>query len=180
MKKLLLLCLFSLSATAFGQTCYVDMVDRYNRVVTTYTGWGDPGTCMEGMKECRKAIRMQPHLGGVDCIRATDVRPNPRPNPIPTPVPTPYPGSSSVNYYLSLSNIDLVIQAQNGIGSCSVSRGGWGAYCDYYVLARGYGFPEGTGCAQAQFNREYGCNFSSELDNAACLLRIALRNRECL
>ena len=58
MKKLLVFGLLSLSAQAFSQTCYVDMVDRYSRVVRTFTGWGDPDTCLEGMKECRKSIRL--------------------------------------------------------------------------------------------------------------------------
>ena len=57
MKKLFVLGLLSLSAEAFSQTCYVDMVDRYSRVVRTFTGYGDQNSCLEGMKECRKSIR---------------------------------------------------------------------------------------------------------------------------
>lgn len=92
MKKLFVLGLLSLSAQAFSQTCYVDMVDRYNRVVRSYTGWGDANTCLEGMKECRKAIRLEPHLGGVDCIRASQQQPVPQPQPHPNPHPNPHPG----------------------------------------------------------------------------------------
>lgn len=92
MKFFVLLTLVTLSLPAFSQTCYVDMVDRYQRVVRTYTGQGDQNTCIEGMKECRKAIRLEPHLGGVDCIRASQPNPYPNPNPNPNPYPNPQPG----------------------------------------------------------------------------------------
>lgn len=91
MRLFTLLALSIMSLPAFSQVCYVDMVDRYNRVVSTFTGYGDPGTCLEGMKECRKTIRLSPHLGGVDCIRATDQVPSPQPNPNPYPNPNPRP-----------------------------------------------------------------------------------------
>lgn len=95
MKKIVLLGLLSLSATSFAQTCYVDMVDRYSRVVRTFTGFGDPNTCLEGMKECRKSIRLDyssnPRYpnGSLDCVRSGNYNPNPNPNPGPNPYPNP-------------------------------------------------------------------------------------------
>lgn len=80
MKLFAILSLAAFSFSAFSQTCYVDMVDRYNRAIRTYTGYGDQSICYEAMKECRKAIRLEPHLGGVDCIKASS-NPNPNPNP---------------------------------------------------------------------------------------------------
>lgn len=90
MKFLSFLMLLAASAPAFSQTCYVDMVNRYNRVVATFTGFGDPQVCHEGMKQCRKAIRMSPELGGVDCVRDLQNR-IPGPGPIPNPGPIPGP-----------------------------------------------------------------------------------------
>lgn len=90
MKKFLVLATLGLSASAFAQICEVDMVDRYNRVVQTFRAYGDPTSCMEGMKECRKALRFGPQRGGVDCVRAYST-PTPPTNPYPTPTPTPYP-----------------------------------------------------------------------------------------
>lgn len=104
MKLFALLTLATLSLPAFSQTCYVDMVDNYNRVVRTFTAYGEQNSCLEGMKECRKTIRLQPQLGGVDCIRATDTYPNPQPhpqpnpNPYPNPNPNPYPNPNPNPY----------------------------------------------------------------------------------
>ena len=97
MKKLIVFGLLSLSAQAFAQTCYVDMVDNYNRVVRTFTGFGDANTCLEGMKECRKSIRFDysnnPRYpnGSLDCRRSGGYNPAPNPYPTPTPTPNPYP-----------------------------------------------------------------------------------------
>lgn len=91
MKKLIILALAGLSAqAAFSQVCEVDMINRYNRVVRTFTAYGDPNHCVEAMKECRKTIRFSPQLGGVDCIRAGGSQPVPPSNPYPptNPVPT--------------------------------------------------------------------------------------------
>jgi hypothetical protein len=93
MKFFSLVALSLLSLPAFSQsyqTCYVDMVDRYNRVVATYTAYDAPSVCQEGMKQCRKAIRLSPQLGGVDCVKE-QVRPAPRPQPQPMPQPGPRP-----------------------------------------------------------------------------------------
>jgi len=109
MKKLLVFGLLSLSAQAFSQTCYVDMVDRYNRVVRTFTGYGDADTCLEGMKECRKSIRLdysnnpQYPNNSLDCVRAGGNQiPNPphNPNPPYNPNPNPYP-----TYGVSVSGV---------------------------------------------------------------------------
>lgn len=94
MKNLFALMTLSLmSLPAFSQTCYVDMVDHYGRAVRTFAAQDAGNSCMEGMKECRKAIRLSPELGGVDCVRypRTTPAPNPAPNPNPFPQPEGYP-----------------------------------------------------------------------------------------
>lgn len=172
MKKLILFAVLSLSSQVFAQVCEVDMTDRYNRTVRTFRAYGDPNTCIEGMKECRKTIRLQPHLGGVDCVRRGDYNPYPNPNP---PHQNP-----SINYYLSMSNTQLAQEAMYGIGSCQVVQGSYGTACQYYMKVNGYGFGGGTGCAKEQYTRQYGCNSYSEFENAGCLTRIALQNRQCI
>lgn len=172
MKKLILFAILSLSSQVFAQVCEVDMTDRYNRTVRTFRAYGDPNTCIEGMKECRKTIRLQPHLGGVDCVRRGDYNPHPNPNP---PHQNP-----SINYYLSMSNYQLAQEAMYGIGSCQVVQGSYNTSCQYYMKINGYGFGGGTGCAQEQYTRQYGCNSYSEFENAGCLTRIALQNRQCI
>jgi hypothetical protein len=79
---LLLLSFFSLSA--FSQSCYVDLIVRNSgRVLRSFQGWGDP-SCLEGMKECRKAIRLQysnsPQFpnGSLDCVRSGFNQPGPQ------------------------------------------------------------------------------------------------------
>jgi hypothetical protein len=114
MKKIMLLGLLSLSATAFGQTCNVDMVDRYDRVVRTFRSYGDPNTCLESMKECRKSIRLDysnnPRYpnGSLDCVRRGGYNPtptpNPYPNPNPYPTPNPYPNPTP-QYGVSVSGV---------------------------------------------------------------------------
>jgi hypothetical protein len=102
MKLFVFLTLAVLGLPAFSQTCYVDMVDGYNRVVRTFSSYGEQNSCIEGMKECRKTIRLQPQLGGVDCIRATDTNPNPYPNPggIPGEVARMTELDQAINYAL--------------------------------------------------------------------------------
>jgi len=100
MKKIMLIGLLSLSATAFSQTCTVDMVDRYDRVVRSFRSYGDPNTCLESMKECRKSIRLDysnnPRYpnGSLNCVRRGGYNPTPTPNPYPTP-----------NYGVSVSGV---------------------------------------------------------------------------
>jgi hypothetical protein len=111
MKKMILLAVVAISASsAFAQTCEVNMVDRYNRVVRYFRAYGDQNSCVEGMKQCRKAIRLdysnnpQYPNGSLDCVRVVTPVPGPIPptrpipappvpTPIPTPAPNPYPGS---------------------------------------------------------------------------------------
>lgn len=98
MKLLAILALATMSFSAFSQTCYVDMVVKNSgRVVRSFTAYGDPNSCIEGMKECRKSIRLdyssnpQYANGSLDCIRAGDYGPTPNPYPHPQPQPQPYP-----------------------------------------------------------------------------------------
>lgn len=97
MVKTLALGLLTLSASAFAQTCRVDMVDNYSqRIIQTFRAYGDQ-TCLEGMKQCRKEIRLRGLLNRADCLRAGSSVPGPgpipgpNPGPIPTPNPNPYP-----------------------------------------------------------------------------------------
>lgn len=175
MKLLTLIFLALMSVSAFAQMCEVEMVDRYSRVVRVFRAYGDPNTCLEGMKECRKTIRLQPHLGGVDCIRRGDYNPNPNPNPYPNP----YPPQRDLYYYLSLSDYELAQEARHGIGRCQVTQGNYNAACDYYVKVNGYGFPNGTGCASREYTYAYGCNYYNEIENAGCITRMALQQRHC-
>ena len=99
MKLFAVLALSTLSLPAMSQTCYVDMIVKNSgRVVQTFIAYGD-STCLEGMKECRKSIRLDysshreyPN-GSLDCVSA---RRNPSPgnpggqNPYPG---NPYPGN---------------------------------------------------------------------------------------
>jgi hypothetical protein len=164
MKKLFLFSLLCMSLQAFAQICEVDMTDRYGRVVRTFRAYGDQNTCIEGMKECRKTIRLSPHLGGVDCVRRGGYNPPNQPN---------------LNYYLSMSDYQLAQEAQYGIGRCTVGRGGNNSACDYYVRVNGQGFGNGSGCARQEYTRQYGCNYYSEFENAGCLIRISLQQRQC-
>lgn len=84
MNKFVLAGLMSLSASAFAQTCYVDL--KYtpnNQTVQTYVGYG---ACADAMKECRKAIRFdysnhpQYPNNALDCVKSTGYTPVPTPN----------------------------------------------------------------------------------------------------
>jgi hypothetical protein len=91
MRSLILLGLLSVSGNLFAQSCYVNMVDNYNRIIRTFTAYGDQDSCIEGMKECRKSIRLEysrnPRYpnGSLDCVRPIRQTPTPIPTPIPTP-----------------------------------------------------------------------------------------------
>lgn len=89
--RLLTLIVFTvLSISSYAQTCYVDMVHTpTQRVVRSFVGYGDSHSCLEGMKECRKSIRLDysnhpsyPN-NSLDCVRSGSYRPNPNPNPYP-------------------------------------------------------------------------------------------------
>jgi hypothetical protein len=131
MKFLAVLVLSTLSLPAMSQTCYVDMiVKNTGRVVQTFIGYGD-STCLEGMKECRKSIRLDyssnreyPN-GSLDCVSA---RRNPSPgnpgghNPYPG---NPYPGNPggqnpypNPNPYYSVNATSLMLDlAQSNYNS---------------------------------------------------------------
>lgn len=159
MKSLFLFAMLLMSVQAFAQVCEVEMKDRYNRTIRVFREYD----CQESMKQCRKTIRLQPHLGGVDCVRRGDYNPDP-----------------DLSYYLRMSDYQLAQEAQYGIGRCTVGRGGYNSACDYYVRINGVGFGNGTGCARQEYTRQYGCNYYSEIENAGCLIRISLQRRQCL
>jgi hypothetical protein len=104
MKKILVLGLLSLSAAAFSQTCEVDMVQNGNRVIRTFRAYGNDNTCIEGMKECRKSIRLdysnnpQYPNNSLDCVRRGDYNPPTNPNPYPPTNPNPYPPTNPNPY----------------------------------------------------------------------------------
>lgn len=89
----MLLGLLSLSATAFGQTCRVDMIDSFGRTIQTFRAYGDIDSCIEGMKECRKTIRFGSNPRGVDCVRVGGGNTIPVPPTFPptNPNPNPFP-----------------------------------------------------------------------------------------
>jgi hypothetical protein len=95
MKFFGLLVLACMSFPAFSQTCYVDMIQTQSgRVVRSFTAYGDPSSCQEGMKECRKSIRFDyptSPAGSLDCVRAGDYNPAPIPTPFPPQPPRPQP-----------------------------------------------------------------------------------------
>jgi hypothetical protein len=128
MKFFGLLALALMSLPAFSQTCYVDMVHTPSgRVVRSFTAYGDPSTCQEGMKECRKSIRFdyssnpQYPASSLDCLRARDYGPVPTPVPVPNPypqphpTPNPYPGS-----YQSIDANLLILDVSQNIYSSEV------------------------------------------------------------
>jgi hypothetical protein len=99
MKFLAVLVLSTLSLPAMSQTCYVDMiVKNTGRVVQTFIGYGD-STCLEGMKECRKSIRLDyssnreyPN-GSLDCVSARRNPGGQNPYPGNPGGQNPYPGN---------------------------------------------------------------------------------------
>lgn len=120
MKFLALLTFATLSFSAFSQTCYVDMVVKNsNRVVRSFTSYGDPNSCLEGMKECRKSIRLdyssspQYPNGSLDCIRAGDYGPTPYPHP--QPQPNPYGSVDAISLILDLSGSSYTSEVQTKI-----------------------------------------------------------------
>lgn len=127
MKKLMFLGLLSLSATSFAQTCFVDMVDRYDRVIRTFTAYGDQNTCIEGMKECRKSIRLDysndPRYANsnLDCVRRNF---NPNPGPNPNPYPNPYPTPTGIDARRNLNQGESVIFNNRYVTVAGVSYSG--------------------------------------------------------
>lgn len=182
---LMLLCAVPAFAGYNSYSCEVVMVDRYNRVIDRFYAQRDYRTnrCRDGLRDCNKEIRMR-NISGVSCVE-TDVRSQPQPEPQPYPNPQPYPRPypqqpSQISRLLSLSNAALAQEAMYGIGRCEVARGSYNSTCQFYVKVNGYGFPNGTGCAQETYTRAYGCSSYSEQENAGCMIRQALQRGQCL
>ncbi len=106
----------------------IDVVDNYNRIIRTFTAFGDQESCIEGMKECRKSIRLEysrdPRYpnGSLDCVRP--IRQNPTPNPTPSGMDARRPvnfGETVVfnNRFATIAGIDI-----NGLYSIR-SNDGW-------------------------------------------------------
>lgn len=128
MKLIGLVALAMMSLPAFSQTCYVDLIQKNSgRVLRSFTAYGDASSCVEGMKECRKAIRFdyssnpQYPATSLDCVRAGGSVPgpsNPYPqNPYPqNPGPSnPYPGS-----YQNIEVNRLILDVSQNISSSEV------------------------------------------------------------
>lgn len=91
MSKLFIAAVMSLSTSAFANVCHVDMVDTYtNRLIERFRSYDEFDGCKEGMKACRKEIRMRGLVNRADCLRDS-IGPVPTPVPTPVPVPTPIP-----------------------------------------------------------------------------------------
>lgn len=123
MKLIGLVALALMSLPAFSQTCYVDLVQTNSgRVLRSFTAYGDASSCVEGMKECRKAIRFdysanpQYPASSLDCVRVGGNVPGPS-NPYPqNPGPSnPYPGQ-----YGGIESNALIIDVSNVIASVEV------------------------------------------------------------
>lgn len=88
------------------------MVDnRTNRLITTVRAYDYGDDCKEGMKQCRKEIRLRGLLNRADCVRASVSYPNPNPNPNPRPYPdtNPYPGPVGSDARRMLNNGESAI-----------------------------------------------------------------------
>ena len=90
MKFLIVFAVAMMSGAVFSQTCQVQMISKNPRqLVRLFTTYNDP-SCLEGMKECRKSIRLdysnnpQYPNGALDCEIANNRNPNPNPYPTPT------------------------------------------------------------------------------------------------
>ena len=180
MKNLLALVLIACSGMAAAQryTCEVDMVDiRTQRVIQTFVSRVG-NDCFEAKKECSKERRLSGRLNTADCVEYGE---NNRRRPHgPVNPPREDPRQVQINNLLRLSNWDLAMEAEYGIGACQVSRGGRGASCSHYVKVNGRGYPNGSGCADSQYTYNYGCSERSSPENAGCLIRRALSRGECL
>lgn len=94
MKLTFIAAVLTLSSSAFASLCEVDMVDNYNRVITTFRSYDSFDGCKESMKECRKEIRLTNRVGRANCVRANSVPTPPAPRPVPPshrPNPRPVP-----------------------------------------------------------------------------------------
>jgi hypothetical protein len=81
MMKSFFFLLIAFSTSAFANICDVDMVDNYTgRVIDRFREYDYDGTCREGLKECKKQIRLSGWYGRAECFVRSRV---------PTPEPTP-------------------------------------------------------------------------------------------
>jgi hypothetical protein len=171
MKRILALGLLSLSVSAFAQVCEVDLVYRNNQILRTFRAYGDPATCQEGMKECRKAIRFdyssnpQYPSTQLDCLRAggSAPTPQPQPNPYPNPQPNPYPPQNPYpSYGVSVTGIveDRLFTLSGRDGNelfmnCMNSRLGGGIVDELFFSANNNRFV--SAIAQHYYNEEQIC-----------------------
>jgi hypothetical protein len=95
MKPFTLIAIAIMSFPAFSQTCQIDLVDSYQNPVRSFYGSDLGQSCYEAMRDCRKTIRIEPELGGVDCINVEDGR---RPVPAPPAVDMMDDIQLAVNY----------------------------------------------------------------------------------
>lgn len=178
MKKLLILLLTVFSTASFAQICYVDLVDSYsNYRYDTFSAYTYGGSCRDALRECNRAKRDR-NINRARCVQRTSGPSYPNPGPsYPNPGPN-HPGSLS--YLLGMTDYQVADYAMSRrAGRCSVKRGGWGSSCDYYVEVNGYGYPQGTGCADRAYTARYGCDSYSEKANAGCMIKKAIRQGAC-
>lgn len=147
MKKILLLALTGLSFSSFAQICQVDMVDRYHRVIRQFTAYGDE-SCFEGMKECRKTIRMDVRYSDADCVRTGMRNPPPVPTPVPVPTPRPVPVSDNKRMVNPGESVFYFNKIQTVVG---MSMNG------LYTLKDSYGFMT-NGVSRVDISVTAGCS----------------------
>lgn len=174
MKKLLIIALTMFSTASFAQICYVDLVDTYsNYRYDTFSAYSYGGSCRDALRECNREKRNR-NLNRARCEQRRTSGPS-----YPAPRPNPGP-SGALNHLLRMTDYQVADYAmQRRAGRCEVKRGGWGASCDYYVEVNGYGYPQGTGCADSIYTSRYGCNSYSEKANAGCMIKKAIRQGAC-
>jgi hypothetical protein len=188
MKTLLALITLLTSMSSFAYYhCTVDLgnVDYYTgRMSYVYTSFHSTtdyqGNCRDGMRDCNRYRRTN-NLMQYQCKARPDYRPGTGPYPGPGPGPGPRPGNR-FSYLLTDSDWSLAGKARDGlVGTCRVDYRPFGYACDYYVKVNGLSYPNtsGTGCADRQYTRRYGCDSYSERENAGCLIRKAIRQGAC-
>lgn len=157
MKFILAFLTLGVSISAYSQICQIDMVDRYNRVVRNYTSYDAQSGCVESLKECRKAIRLDPQLGGVDCLR------------VEHPIPAPGPNHPDV------SRMDIVDQAAAfALNGCYVIKNVDGWAHQIYINGAFRGNYDGRTYAGEMNVRS---NLANALTNGTCRPRTAMELR---
>jgi hypothetical protein len=102
--KLLMAALLLMSVQTFAQVCEVELVDtQTNQIIKTFRTHGDLSRCLEGMKDCRKSIRLEYSknteypLHRLDCIRINASNPATNSYPDPNPILSPRPALNPQN-----------------------------------------------------------------------------------